>query len=70
MDVPVNARLQALKAKLAARTAIDPVDGLVKAKANFHENVEAIKAEIARIESAVHDPYDAEGEDNGAATDE
>lgn len=46
MDVTVSPRLAALKAKLAARTGPDG-----KPKANFAENVAAIKAEIARLEA-------------------
>lgn len=46
MDVTVSPRLKALKAKLAARTGPDG-----KPKANFAENVAAIKAEIARLEA-------------------
>lgn len=38
-------RIKALQAKLAARTNPDGTP-----KANFHENVKAIKAEIARLE--------------------
>jgi len=45
-----QARIDALRVKLAARTETDP-QGVVKAKPGFGVNVEAIRTEIARLEA-------------------